>query len=171
MNDQIGRWQKSSTAGERSFGVYLLKRGDDRKVGLTSRPYYRFVNHQKTLGWRLLDFVYPMPEWLARKLERLALEHLDNIGVARGAAKWQEHFEGYTETWDNRDFEVSQIQEIFRGKSSRADDVDSCDIYFDFEGSAFRLSLIGNVPHAKELTESEGLLMFHDRWQLRNVQR
>jgi hypothetical protein len=93
--------------------VYLLSHGYLRKVGITNRPKVRLGTHCRN-GWRVLETSPALDGIVAYRVEQnfLAILRLKGLRHTRGT-KGVERFDGYTESWVNRDLPVETLADLY----------------------------------------------------------
>ena len=81
------------------------------QIGITNFPDDRLSNHRK-LGWELIELRGPMDGLIAREWETSILKMLRRHGAKLGSADVVGKFDGYTEAWVKRSYEVRSLREL-----------------------------------------------------------
>lgn len=97
--------------------VYLLEHEvwGMLQIGITNKPKQRIGKHEKS-GWLVLDILGPMDGQVARDFETDALQMLRKRGIVKGRKSNNQGkpFDGYSESWQKTDFNISKLSELFK---------------------------------------------------------
>jgi len=91
---------------------YLISRPNQYKVGIYNEGSDRLVRHGRN-GWRLLEQVGPLCGSVVSKLESVVVRGIRDKGILMGSEAFVEEFDGWTESWQAVDLEVSSLPELF----------------------------------------------------------
>ena len=91
---------------------YLISRPNQYKVGIYNEGSDRLVRHRKN-GWKLLEQVGPLCGSVVSKLESVVVRGIRDKGILMGSEAFVEEFDGWTESWQAVDLEVSSLPELF----------------------------------------------------------
>jgi hypothetical protein len=91
---------------------YLISRPNQYKVGIYNEGSDRLIRHRKN-GWRLLEQVGPLCGNVVSELESVVVRGIRDKGILMGSEAFVEEFDGWTESWQAVDLEVSSLPELF----------------------------------------------------------
>jgi hypothetical protein len=91
---------------------YLISRPNQYKVGIYNEGSDRLVHHKRN-GWRLLEQVGPLCGNVVSELESMVVRGIRDKGILMGSEAFVEEFDGWTESWQAVDLEVSSLPELF----------------------------------------------------------
>ncbi len=91
---------------------YLISRPNQYKVGIYNEGSDRLVHHKRN-GWKLLEQVGPLCGNVVSELERVVVRGIRDKGILMGSEAFVEEFDGWTESWQAVDLEVSSLPELF----------------------------------------------------------
>ena len=94
--------------------LYLLKheQWEMLQIGITNFPNQRIASHEK-LGWKVIDMRGPMDGQLVRDWETSILQYLKHHGADLGNDLIAGKFDGYSEAWVEKSFEVESLGQLF----------------------------------------------------------
>ena len=91
---------------------YLISRPNQYKVGIYNEGSERLVRHRKN-GWRLVEQVGPLCGSVVSELENVVVRGIRDKGILMGSEAFVEEFDGWTESWQAVDLEISSLSELF----------------------------------------------------------
>jgi hypothetical protein len=91
---------------------YLISRPNQYKVGIYNEGSDRLIHHKRN-GWKLLEQVGPLCGSVVSKLESVVVRGIRDKGILMGSEAFVEEFDGWTESWQAVDLEVSSLPELF----------------------------------------------------------
>ena len=116
--DNFNSGRRCSDCGDYGFKnykpsyFYLISRPNQYKVGIYNEGSDRLVHHKRN-GWRLLEQVGPLCGNVVSELERVVVRGIRDKGILMGSEAFVEEFDGWTESWQAVDLEVSNLLELF----------------------------------------------------------
>ena len=116
--DNFNRGHRCSGCAEYGFSnskpsyFYLISRPNQYKVGIYNEGSERLVQHRRN-GWRLLEQVGPLCGSVVSELENVVVRGIRDKGILMGSEAFVEEFDGWTESWQAVDLEVSSLSELF----------------------------------------------------------
>jgi len=116
--DSFNSGSRCSDCGDYGFRnsepsyFYLISRPNQYKVGIYNEGSDRLVHHKRN-GWRLLEQVGPLCGSVVSKLESVVVRGIRDKGILMGSEAFVEEFDGWTESWQAVDLEVSNLLELF----------------------------------------------------------
>ena len=81
------------------------------QIGITNFPDQRLGNHKK-LGWEIIELRGPMEGLIAREWETSILQMLKRHGAKLAPEEVAGKFDGYTEAWLTKSFQVKSLREL-----------------------------------------------------------
>jgi predicted nucleic acid-binding Zn ribbon protein len=91
---------------------YLISRPNQYKVGIYNEGSDRLIHHKRN-GWKLLEQVGPLCGNVVSELESVVVRGIRDKGILMGSEAFVEEFDGWTESWQAVDLEVSSLPELF----------------------------------------------------------
>jgi len=116
--DNFNSGSRCSDCGDYGFKnykpsyFYLISRPNQYKVGIYNEGSDRLVHHKRN-GWRLLEQVGPLCGNVVSELESVVVRGIRDKGILMGSEAFVEEFDGWTESWQAVDLEVSSLPELF----------------------------------------------------------
>ena len=91
---------------------YLISRPNQYKVGIYNEGSERLVRHRKN-GWEIIQEIGPFCGHEIKNLETKVLRSLKSKGITMGRDAFKEEFDGFSESWQTVDLEISNLSELF----------------------------------------------------------
>ena len=116
--DSFNRGHRCSGCGEYGFSnskpsyFYLISRPNQYKVGIYNEGSDRLVQHRKN-GWEIIQEIGPFCGHQIKNLETKVLRSLKSKGIPMGRYAFKEEFDGFSESWQTVDLEISNLSELF----------------------------------------------------------
>ena len=94
--------------------LYLMKKSsiESLKIGTTRRKDER-IECLKKQGWELIDLIHTK-KFPAVRLEKIALLTAQMMGAKMGPESYSKKFDGWTECWPIKTYNVNNIEDIFK---------------------------------------------------------
>ena len=91
---------------------YLISRPNQYKVGIYNEGSDRLVQHRRN-GWEIIQEIGPFCGHQIKNLETKVLQSLKSKGIPMGRDAFKEEFDGFSESWQTVDLEISNLSELF----------------------------------------------------------
>jgi hypothetical protein len=91
---------------------YLISRPNQYKVGIYNEGSERLVQHRRN-GWEIIQEIGPFCGHKIKNLETKVLRSLKSKGIPMGRDAFKEEFDGFSESWQTVDLEISNLSELF----------------------------------------------------------
>ena len=91
---------------------YLISRPNQYKVGIYNEGSDRLVQHRRN-GWEIIQEIGPFCGHEIKNLETKVLRSLKSKGIPMGRDAFKEEFDGFSESWQTVDLEISNLSELF----------------------------------------------------------